>query len=516
MKTTFTLLLIFALTLSLSAKKHPFKSNLTQIKNTENPTLKAGHLEFQPSSIVNETWEDGSWGSPRTVSYQYDSRGNVTKITTPETQTTHAYDTDDNIIETILELYDSGSGSYINSTKTDFQFNDRDFNYETTYSTWVGNDWIVTGGNRTVREYDTMGNIASELYYYYQTSVGWIENGGEKWDRTYNGDLLTIEIYYNRTAGAWIEETKNEYFYDAQNRPNLAYEYEHDGNDFVFVGRYIDVVWFYWDNILGVDGSYPTSYTYQTYNGSGDVNDDNNYTNAEKQEGSYPDGHGNGLPPTIIDTYLIWENNSWVNTERETSIVNEGFNSYKEEEWDGSQWNETSYFETEITPTSVVTLSRLYVLGTLASVDRTTTTLNSFSHITETKIENQQGNNWIQTSGNQLDITYEGASAKMQVRITKNWTGSMYENMLKETFNYIPTSIAINNSGAASVYPTAFSAAINIETEENGFATFYNLTGSVALQKAIYAGENSISTAELSTGYYILKVNGEVFKVVKK
>ena len=473
MKTTFTLLLIIGLSIHAHAQhSNPFVKRTEKQTIEKSDLLKNGHIGFLPTSVTIDNWEDGDWEFNGFMSYEYDASNRIK--------------------QSIVKIYDLGTGSYVNGTKTNYNYvDDNNSNLvETTTYAYSNDDWVMVGGTRTLTEYDIFGFQSLSLQSYYQQGTGWVDTHGYKIERTYSGELLKTEIWYNMENGAWEPEDKTEWFYDSSNQPNLAHDYEYDDNDFILEGRYIDVSWYLWDGSIET-GGYPLGYTYQKYNGSGDINNDANYTNDEKWEASYPEGNLNGIPILEETVEYAWKNNAWV-----------------------KDYSSKRY----TTPALAYHIESLYTLGILESEYKDTQTFDAFGNLIEDKEETHNGDeNWVQEDGSQHVIKYEGSSSKMLERITKVWetfTGE-YVNETRETFRYTATSINTEKMGV-SVYPTIISSEINIVSSQEGMATFYSLTGSVVLQKQVYAGTNNVSTSSIPVGYYILKINGNTFKVVKK
>ncbi|GHU78674.1 hypothetical protein FACS1894145_1220 [Bacteroidia bacterium] len=65
-------------------------------------------------------------------------------------------------------------------------------------------------------------------------------------------------------------------------------------------------------------------------------------------------------------------------------------------------------------------------------------------------------------------------------------------------------------------YPNPFAEFIVIETAANGQAAIYDITGKQVLTVHVKAGNNTMNTAALAKGIYILKLNENILKIVKK
>ncbi|SMO34254.1 Por secretion system C-terminal sorting domain-containing protein [Saccharicrinis carchari] len=518
MKTTFTLLIIIGLSIHTFAQHtNPFNKRSNQQNIEKINQLKSGHLGFLPVSITIDNWEDESWQFNLSNTFEYDEHGNVLTMTSAQGKTINTYDENNNLITNIFQVYVQGEGKYVNTLKSEFLYDGQNFQYESRSYMWSNDEWQVTTGNRTVREYDTNGNVISELFSMYQPGTGWYESYGYKIERIYSGALLTTEIWNNRVSGGWEPEEKTEFFYDTDNKPYMAREYEYNGSDFLLLGRYINVNWYLWNGNI-IEDSYLNGYTFQTYNGTGDIDDDASYTNDEKMTALYPEGVENGIPRVAEELYQTWKGGAWVNSLRETMEHRNNYVSDKEEEWQNDVWMTSYYEKTYTTPALVYHLQHTYAAGTLIRVDQNTEKFDAFANLIEEKNEWHNGDaNWIQEDGYKYNISYEGSTAKILERITMVWnsfTGA-YVNETRETYEYGATNIN-EEEITVSVYPTIIDSKINIVSDKESWATFYSLTGSVVLQKQVYAGANNVSTSELPAGYYILKVNKDIFKVIKK
>ncbi len=489
MKKTITLLFAFFLCISLSAKKeNPFsKKNAKQI-NKEKIQLKSAQTGIQPTSIMYELWDGGAWYTESTMYYEYEttSNGTVTTITTDSYKQTFTY----NAYGEITEM---------------------------TASTWDGSSWVIASGFKYDMEYDSNDDVISEIYSLYVPGSGWVEQSGYKTDYVYSGNLLTSETYYERAGGEWVPESKNEWFYDSNDILNSAFEYTYSGSDFVLSGRYVDVSWFIWDPNSHVDNSYPYTYTFQEYNGSGDINDDASFTNLEKMEAQYPDGMNGGVPVTTIETYLMWDT-EWVNDYRWTWVQDGDMESEFEEYWDESSWLPYYYYEYNSTASTTYTISKDYTGGILTYANKSTETYDEYGNMTEEKSESHSGDeNWQMDWGQLFLITYQDGTSNISTKITQNWdeSSSAYVNYSRETYNYTPTSVLELSSDDFEVYPTKFDTRIYIDAPENSFVTIYNLSGNLIVQQFIFTGINQINTSQLKSGYYILKVGNEVYRIVK-
>ncbi|MCW3789180.1 T9SS type A sorting domain-containing protein [Plebeiibacterium sediminum] len=489
MKKTITLLLAFLVCFSLSAKKvNPFTHKKTVNIKTGISQLKSAQAELQPTSILFELWDGSAWYTETTMYYEYETISNGTVIII----TTDAY-------------------------QQKFTYNDYGELIEMTTSSWNGSSWTITSGYKYDFEYDSNDNIISEIYSDYNQVSGWVEHSGYKTEYTYTGDLLTSEIYYDRTGGAWIPQSKTEWFYDTNDILDGAFEYTYNGSDYELSGRYINVSWFIWDASSHVDNSYPYTYTFQEYSGSGDIYDDANYTNSEKMVGEYPDGTNGGVPVTTIETYQIWDTD-WVNDYRWTWTQSVDTESELEESWNGSAWISSNYYEYYHTALMTYIISNDYTNGVLTYGKKSTETYDQYGNLTEEKNESHTGDeNWQMDIGQLFLITYQNGTSNISIRITQNWdeVSTAYVNYSRETYSYTPTDILEKPTGGFDVYPTNFDSRIYINSSENSFVSIYNISGSLILKEKVFVGINYISTTNLKSGYYILKVGDETFRLVK-
>ncbi|WP_430810059.1 MULTISPECIES: T9SS type A sorting domain-containing protein [unclassified Carboxylicivirga] len=519
MKTTFTLLIMMGLLVQVTAQRNtPFNRKAETKAKQKVTQLKSSHSTFLPSSIAVDYWEGNDWVFDYSISFEYDAAGNVTVMTSQYNRTLNVYDDQNRLTQSTNQRYDDGSSSYVNEFRNSYAYDEYDRIRETIYEIWQIDTWVMASGERIERSYDTEGNMLSEIFSYYQEGIGWVETNGYKIERTYTDDLLKEETRYYLQDNAWLPTYKTEFFYNGNPYPVSALDYEGTDGVLELIGRYIDVSWYYWNGDL--DKSYLETYTFQAYQGTGDINAPTSYVNDEKMEAEYPEGDGNGRAPVIIETYLDWFNASWHNYERYTYEDKDNYESTQQESWEANAWLKTYYDKLYQSDLLIYHIQHHYDSGVLIQVDKETTEMDNFGNIIEEKTEMHAGDEvWIQMFGSLYELSYEGTSAKLLERITKLWIPNLavYQNSTRERYHYTATNVNEIDSQGITVHPTLFRSYLYVTSDAPYVkATIYNLTGKLMMQTTLGKGRNTLSTGSLPKGYYILKVNNQVFNLLKR
>jgi hypothetical protein len=127
----------------------------------------------------------------------------------------------------------------------------------------------------------------------------------------------------------------------------------------------------------------------------------------------------------------------------------------------------------------------------------------------ENFIKTNDGSGWIQIHGDKTIITYEGATSKVLEKVYQNWDGDaeMYLNYMREVYEYTATNLDDLEKTGIKIFPTAFQSNLAVQSALTGKVFIYNLAGTKVLERTIDAGINTINTADLENGYYIVKVS---------
>ncbi|WP_458628916.1 T9SS type A sorting domain-containing protein [Winogradskyella sp. PC D3.3] len=98
-----------------------------------------------------------------------------------------------------------------------------------------------------------------------------------------------------------------------------------------------------------------------------------------------------------------------------------------------------------------------------------------------------------------------------------NASGTAIGTPLNVTYNFDP-SLSINESSLATlnVYPTNTKNELNVNSNENLTANFYNLLGKNVKQANIVSGDNTIDISDLSAQPYIIRFTNEEGESITK
>ena len=120
-----------------------------------------------------------------------------------------------------------------------------------------------------------------------------------------------------------------------------------------------------------------------------------------------------------------------------------------------------------------------------------------------------------------LPYVVSGDAVKFYIRAQNSSNMSLLpERAEYEFFIYDPNaSIADNNfSTVVNVYPNPASSMLNVSSKETQklHCELYSMMGEKVLEKDYWGANASLNIATLRSGAYVLKVNGQSFKVLKK
>ncbi|TRX72668.1 T9SS type A sorting domain-containing protein [Carboxylicivirga sp. M1479] len=517
MKKTTTILIGAMAWLSINAQEVTQLSKRTHFKKqTEKQTqLKAVQAEYRADSKIVDYWDGSQWLQNDMVSLQYYGNGNLHIEEGQYHRLTYQYDDENRVSELISESHNGVA--WENSSKSEWAYDEAGDQSLYITSNWENGAWVIQYGSRFDRVYDSNGNDIEEISFSYNTSTpGWEEQDGYKTEYIMSNGLVDSEIEYYRENGAWMEESKIEWSYNVDDEIDGGMFYSYDMGAWVLDARVVDVDWLVWLPNLGSENVVST-YTFQAYDGSGDVNDDASYENSEKMLGTYPEGTGSGMPPVTVETYQTWTGSAWVDDSRWTYEDKSDYESYLDEEWNGSAWIKT-YLQMYDTDMLAYNLDEYYTDGVMTGGSKYSSTYDTFDNLLEEKNENYTNDAWEQQGGMQYVYTYEGATSKVLIKVHKAWSvpNSQYENQSRETFSYVSTNLEQSPQISIKVYPTTFNSFINVEVSQRATIAVYSLTGVKVTEGTVMSGSDQLDLSGLSKGCYVLKVDaGKEQKVIK-
>ncbi|KPL14194.1 MAG: hypothetical protein AMS23_04125 [Bacteroides sp. SM1_62] len=340
MKTLFTLLLTFIISLSLMGqheikdlqkphvKKQHKSFNALENRLSRNPesaprhllkqsrilpisSLKAENADKQKmDSLLYEELDlmslqlelvakeiftyDGKGNMTQYVRYEFDS---ITQMMVPTKKEDLTFDVNGNITLYVFYEWDQVSGQWVNSLKWEDQFDGNGKLILEIYSIWdeVSAQWV--NAMKYEMTYDGQGNITTEVGSY------WDEDGSQWvlwWKDEYSytdGKLTTyLELSWDDMAEVWVEWYKTESTYDGSGNLTLEVTQEWDflGNEWINMykweytydasGNMLTEVEIYWDEDLS------------------------QWVNDVKYEYSH-DEHGN----MTEEVELYWDEGQWYN-----------------------------------------------------------------------------------------------------------------------------------------------------------------------------------------------------------
>jgi hypothetical protein len=340
MKTLFTLLLTFMVSLSLTGQHHindlqkphlrkQHKSfNAIENRLARNPESAPRHLlkqsrmmEISPLKAENVDkqkmdsllYEEFDLVSMQMVViakeiFTYDSKGNMTQYVRYELDTATQmmvlsekedliFDASGNITSYILSEWDQVSGQWVNSVKWEDQFDGNGKLILEIFSAWdtITAQWV--NAMKYEMTYDGQGNITSEVASYWDEDASqWILFWKDEYTYT-DGKLTTyLELAWNDMGDVWMEWYKTESTYDGNGNLILEVTQEWDfvGNDWVNMNK--------WEYTYDASGLMLSELEMEWDTDLGE------WVNDVKYEYSY-DEHGN----MAEELELYWEEDQWYN-----------------------------------------------------------------------------------------------------------------------------------------------------------------------------------------------------------
>nr|WP_321406629.1 T9SS type A sorting domain-containing protein [uncultured Carboxylicivirga sp.] len=500
------------------SKKNSHKKSLPSI------LLKSVTDDYQPLYVITDCWDGSTWGDPLTTSYTYNEYGFLWISESESERITYTYGDDNKLLDKIKESF--VETNWVNDYKYSYTYDDYGILCQKCIYYWDGTDWVLSDGSWVERFYDSFGKLIGEISYYYDFPDGWIEIYGYKTEYVYVDGLLAEQTEYDRFNGEWIASWKYDWTYNDFNLLNGGLEYYFDGSRFTLSGRYVDVIWYFWNPEGHVQSSYVESYTYQAYNGPAfpreEPDNDSYYEDIERLMATYPDGDGGGTPPTTIETYQMYKE-GWINDFRWTWLQMQDYESELDEIWSQSTWLKYYYTMDYQTNLLKYNITESYSYGVLSKATKESEIFDGFGNITETKTETKSDDgDWIQKDGDKWIYSYDGGSSKILSKTYQDWDDEalVYVNDIRERFFYYSTNLESLSNENIVVYPTVLNSDLFIQSDVAGKMSLYNIGGVNVLNRPVYSGINLINCFELKRGLYIIKISTRKgvrsFKVLKQ
>lgn len=168
------------------------------------------------NTYVNQTWN----------TYTYDANGNlavhlilnwVANSWVNNFRITRTYNSDNLVLESLSQSWDSPSNDWINSGRSFSVYDQQGNQTQLLIQSWVSSTWV----NNQVNDYefDAQGNQTSRTIKSWSTSINNWENQ-ERYFWTYNANQMESEFLvqeWNAGTSMWINDSKTDKVYDANN-----------------------------------------------------------------------------------------------------------------------------------------------------------------------------------------------------------------------------------------------------------------------------------------------------------
>jgi len=384
---------------------------------------------------------------------------------------------------------------------------------------WVNNAWV--NSSKVTCTYDGSGNRLTSLDEQWQNNA-WINNNKSSF--TYNAFNKTQSYVYEQWLNnAWLITIRRLYTYDS------------NGNELIFTEE------------TPCPNLAITSKSTRTYNTNNKLSSivretlqNDILSNDERGTYTYD---VNGYCTTLL--WEKWENNNWVNSYRESSIIfdaNGNNLSYIEENWQNNAWvNRYKHTNTyDNNNNELIQLGEMWNNSVWLNDYRYSKVYNTNGDMLESLSEEYDNNIWVNKNKDtySYDINGNSLSGKAEYWSINNWipynkeelpvfsSGEEYPNFFGYAFRYEANFTSFtgindieNNLNMVQIYPNPATTQITIEippTTKETNVLIYNLDGKQLLSKQIFASKTQIDINSLAAGFYIVKVfSGNSFEVKK-
>jgi uncharacterized repeat protein (TIGR02543 family) len=469
------------------------------------------------------------------ISYNWDRPD---EMWTKNTKYKYEYDSNGNRIMRLGYTWDSTNVVWEKNTKYEFEYDTEDnrtlqisYNWDTTNEVWTRNakyEW----------EYNTDGNKTLQvLYTWNNTNKTWTKNS--KTEYTYNGEgskALIVGYQWDKAIGEWVNSYKKEYEYNSDNQRTLLIFYIWNSNkgaweknwkdecQYDSQGNRILRAFYNWDNENDIwKGDWKRTYKYDS-NGNiiVAINYNWNETNSswviDYKEFSYY----TGLFSVTVN--IKPEEGGNINIDPEKEFYNKGeqitFTATSVEGYEFVGWtgdveniNNTELKEVNVTmPSNDISLTANFsainytvdvsVQPENAGAVSGDGTYNMDDEVTleATPNESYKFVNWTNNKGNEVsnDTDYTFTMPSEDVSLIANFDSTQTRIWEGEVSDKI------------DVYPNPAQENINIKTDNKiNRIVISNITGSVVYISSVNDIETRISTDDLDTGIYILRIYTE-------
>ena len=305
---------------TLYEKKMEVVEQQMKTKGPDNQVnLKA--VQGNPGSSENYTWVDEDWLHVMNSSFSYDEMGHMTGELVTDAVT--------------------GDGVY----KVDYGFDAQQNQVQFVYSEWIEGAWMIIFGFKNENVYDDSGNVMESIMQFYNSETMEWENSG-KFTGVYSDEGTILEEVYSYWDGsAWQLDYRYQYSIDDQGVWTGLTGSWWGGSDWQNDWRYIDWVFQDWENWVESSATYQewNSAAWEDIQRFSTEFSDDGYIriyqsyNGGTWESVYRTTYTETLPEHVyLDEYYDTGIEEWVNSQRWTDFLDDhqNFSGIKLEYWE--------------------------------------------------------------------------------------------------------------------------------------------------------------------------------------
>jgi hypothetical protein len=329
--------------------------------------------------------------------------------------------------------------------------------------------------SRNTLAYDLHGNVTEDISYVMSNNE-WVPVSGDKLVYTISaGSQINGYIEQTFKDGAWVNESRVEYILNASNIPIGMFTYHWDGTDWVLYSKTMNIIWADWQS---------------------------------RKLAAY--------------TIMLWQNETWVNSERYTMEIDEYNQISTTEFWVNVEWvasTRETYSRTEFNEEIVI--ENRTESGW--EVEKYMGTFDGYGNPTGMFYSTWYENEWVTEMEFYFDLKYNESKDVTEMVFRYRDPGLFipiyiakykYSNFLHFTTDVPEVSVLDN----VKVFPNPVSNSFNISIDEPGFNQYQveilNLAGQTIFSESFPNPQISINTENFTSGMYLLKIkteNGKAF-----
>lgn len=321
--------------------------------------------------------------------------------------------------------------------------------------------------SRISYSYDLSGNVTEEVSYVWGNNE-WVPVSGDKLVYTISAESQ-INGYIEQTIkeGVWVNETRVEYILNTFNIPIGMLTYHWNGTDWMLYSKTMNITWADWKS---------------------------------RQLAAY--------------TIMLWQNETWVNSERYTTEIDENHHISTTEFWVNVEWvtsTRETYSRTEFNEEIVI--ENRTESGW--EIEKYRGTFDGNGNPTGMFYSTWYENEWFTEMELFFDLKYNESNDVTEMVFRYRDPGLFipiyiakykYSNFLHFTTD-VPEISVLDN---VKVFPNPVSNTFTIQIDENTNANYQvnivNLAGQTVFNNSYSNSSISVNTDNLTTGMYLLNI----------